>query len=430
VYAICVFEVLINAIDDVQSPLCADDLEVLAHASQRLQLRVAANVGVFDHDCQWALDGATSMTNWLTSRGNTGANAAMLIRVGKLMRVCPTIATLADAGELTTNQVNTIALAVGPHLALFSDIEADLAPTLTHLSARETAAVMEQWRAAADDTDSRAPNAFEARRLHLSSGLDGTVSLDAVLDSASGDIVKRALHIAASPDGEGESRTPAQARHDALVDICQWFLLHANDEPASRNRPVLELAVPFDDIKSTCAATTVDGQFFPASDLAAAACDCTVHRVIVNPLGTIVDYGRAARVVPASMFRALVTRDKGCRHPGCDRPAAWCDAHHIIEWHRGGRTDLANMLLLCRRHHRLIHTPGWSLHYDVATNTVTVTSPTGRRWRDPCRTTSPPGTPPPPQRATCSRMDQYEQPYEAQLRNLAMRSAPGVVGVG
>jgi hypothetical protein len=49
---------------------------------------------------------------------------------------------------------------------------------------------------------------------------------------------------------EGESRTPAQRRYDALVDICQWFLLHTNDDPASRNRPVLELAVPFDDVKS------------------------------------------------------------------------------------------------------------------------------------------------------------------------------------
>jgi hypothetical protein len=75
-----------------------------------------------------------------------------------------------------------------------------------------------------------------------------------------------------------------------------------------------------------------------------AACDCTVHRVVINPLGSILDYGRSARVVPTSLFRALVIRDKGCRHPGCDRPAAWCDAHHIIEWQHGGRTNLANMV--------------------------------------------------------------------------------------
>jgi hypothetical protein len=315
----------------------------------------------------------------------------MLIRVGKLTRTCPTVAKLADAGELTLSQMNTIATAVGPHVALFSEVEADIGPMLTHLSERETIAVMEQWRSAADDTDSRTPDAFEARRLHLSSGLDGTVALDAVMDSASGDIVKRALRTAATADGEGESRTPAQRRHDALVDICQWFLLHANDDPASRNRPVLQLSVPLDDIKSYCCATTTEGHLFPASDLAAVACDCTVHRVVLNPMGSILDYGRSARVVPTSMFRALVIRDKGCRHPGCDRPAAWCDAHHIIEWQHGGRTDLASMVLLCRRHHRLTHTAGWSLEYNVDTNTVTVQSPMGRRWHDPPRSNSPPG---------------------------------------
>jgi Domain of unknown function (DUF222)/HNH endonuclease len=390
-YATSVFEVLINAIDGVQSPLCAAELEVLALASQRLQLCVAVNVGVFDHDGLWAIDGATSMTNWLTSRGHSNSSASMLIRVGKVLRVCPTVAKLADAGELTLGQVHTIAVAVGPHLSLFSEIEADIAPMLTHLSARETSTVMEQWRAAADDVDSRTPDAFDSRRLHLSSGLDGTVLLDGVLDSASGDIVQRALDIATTPDGDGESRTPGQTRHDALVDICQSFLLHANDDPTSRNRPVLEMSVSFDDVKSHCGATTTEGHLFPAADLAAAACDCTVHRVLINPLGTIIDYGRAARVVPANMFRALVIRDKGCRHPGCDRPAAWCDAHHIIEWQHGGRTDLANMLLLCRRHHRLTHTPGWSLAYDIDTNTVTVISPMGRRWHDPPRTNSPPG---------------------------------------
>jgi hypothetical protein len=164
-YACSVFEDLFTAIDKVHSPLCGSDLEVLTLASQRLQLVVAVNVGVFHHDGQWAVEGATSTTNWLTSRGCSVASAAMLIRVGKLARVCPTVAKLADAGELTLSQVNTIATAVGPHLGLFSEVEADLAPILTHLSERETIGVMEQWRAAADDTDSRTPDAFEARRV-------------------------------------------------------------------------------------------------------------------------------------------------------------------------------------------------------------------------------------------------------------------------
>ncbi|MFN2589627.1 MAG: HNH endonuclease signature motif containing protein, partial [Actinomycetota bacterium] len=45
--------------------------------------------------------------------------------------------------------------------------------------------------------------------------------------------------------------------------------------------------------------------------------------------------------------------------PGCDRPHAWCDAHHIVHWAHGGETKLSNLILLCRRHHRVIHQRGF-----------------------------------------------------------------------
>jgi len=68
-----------------------------------------------------------------------------------------------------------------------------------------------------------------------------------------------------------------------------------------------------------------------------------------------VDVGRRTPVVPASMRRAVVVRDRHCRFPGCDRPQSWCDAHHVVHWAKGGSTSLANLVLLCRRHHRLVH---------------------------------------------------------------------------
>jgi HNH endonuclease len=74
--------------------------------------------------------------------------------------------------------------------------------------------------------------------------------------------------------------------------------------------------------------------------------------------------GRTSRVVSAAQRAALVVRDGGCAVPGCDRPPGWCEAHHLVHWLHGGPTDLENLALLCRAHHRAVHEGGWRLGRD------------------------------------------------------------------
>jgi hypothetical protein len=85
------------------------------------------------------------------------------------------------------------------------------------------------------------------------------------------------------------------------------------------------------------------------------ACDASIARVITIGRSEPIEVGRRTPVVPASLRRAVVVRDGGCRFPGCDRPDGWCDAHHVRHWADGGPTSLSNLVLLCRPHHRLIH---------------------------------------------------------------------------
>jgi hypothetical protein len=73
------------------------------------------------------------------------------------------------------------------------------------------------------------------------------------------------------------------------------------------------------------------------------------------------DVGRASRVVTPTQRTALAVRDGGCVFPDCTRPLAWCEGHHLLHWLDGGPTDLANLALLCRAHHRAVHEGGWQL---------------------------------------------------------------------
>jgi hypothetical protein len=69
--------------------------------------------------------------------------------------------------------------------------------------------------------------------------------------------------------------------------------------------------------------------------------------------------GRKTRAVPPSLRRALRARDGCCRFPGCTNSRG-LHAHHLEHWADGGQTELANLILLCRRHHRLVHEDGWT----------------------------------------------------------------------
>ena len=40
--------------------------------------------------------------------------------------------------------------------------------------------------------------------------------------------------------------------------------------------------------------------------------------------------------------------------------------HHVIPWIDGGRTCLTNAVLLCRRHHRVIHRGEWEVRINPA----------------------------------------------------------------
>jgi hypothetical protein len=119
----------------------------------------------------------------------------------------------------------------------------------------------------------------------------------------------------------------------------------------------------------------------PATIAQRVACDADIWRLVLDPAtGLPLDVGRAHRLVPAWIRKALHARDRGCRWPRCDAPAHWTDAHHQTPWYLGGTTTIDQLISLCRWHHARVHEGRWTIHLDPTTGEITITRPDGRPY--------------------------------------------------
>ena len=103
-------------------------------------------------------------------------------------------------------------------------------------------------------------------------------------------------------------------------------------------------------------------------------CDASFRALITDGPRAVLAYNRATPAIPPALRRAVIVRDRRCQFHGCDRPHTWCDLHHLEPRHRGGPTTLANLALVCRFHHGLVHEGGWQLTR-APDGTVETTSP-------------------------------------------------------
>ena len=108
-------------------------------------------------------------------------------------------------------------------------------------------------------------------------------------------------------------------------------------------------------------ATLSDGTRISASQARLLACQAGLIPAVLGTNSVPLDLGRTARFHNPHQRRALEIRDRGCTAEGCALPAAVCHAHHDQPWSQGGLTNLADSRLLCPRHHRLAHHPGYDM---------------------------------------------------------------------
>ena len=144
----------------------------------------------------------------------------------------------------------------------------------------------------------------------------------------------------------------------------------------------------------------LDGLRVPAGTSRRFTCDASIVRAGLSfgrSLGAVggsptLDLGRSTRTISPSLRRALDLRDRVCRFPGCS--CRFTDGHHIKHWADGGETNLRNLILLCRRHHRAVHEGGVRVCMDRE-GRVVFFSPRGRAMFDAARGGYAPGAPVP-----------------------------------
>ncbi len=203
------------------------------------------------------------------------------------------------------------------------------------------------------------------RSATLHANHDGSGELCAHLSPAALAVWQAVLDPLAAPaptaDGS-DLRSPAQRRHDALLDAGQR-LLRSGALPAAGGVPAtVIITMTLRELETRAGfAATAHGGLLTIDDALQLADQAHAIPTVLNNTGAVLAYGRTRRLASPSQRLALTARDRGCSFPCCDVPASWCEAHHVIPWANGGRTDLTNLTLLCGYHHREFQQRGWTI---------------------------------------------------------------------
>jgi hypothetical protein len=338
-----------------------------------------------------------STAGWLRNRLRLGAGAASSsVRTARSLFRGPLTATAQALTSGVLSPAHARVLAHGTS-DLPERVAAEADPVLVEAAARLDPPRLRQAVgyllevADPEGADAARERRHGRRGLWLSPTFDDMVAVNGLLEPEAGHIVLAALEPLARPADADDSRSGGQRQADALAELARRALEGGWLPKAGGVRPQLLVTVDLDSLLGHPGG--IGGEMGWAGPLEAEACrrlacDGAVTRVLVtrDPTSTVeglqgrlraamtllpptlggapsqpLDVGRTTRVVQPAQRSALAVRDGGCVFPDCDRPLAWCEAHHLRHWVDGGSTDLSNLALLCRAHHRAVHEGGWRL---------------------------------------------------------------------
>jgi hypothetical protein len=354
----------VESLADLPDARIEEDFVELQRAAELIDAERLRRLAEIERRGLYTRDGHLSTASWLATRFKVAwGTAREQVRMARALEEMPETRRALDDGDLSMSAVRVLVAARDVDPVSFRDSEALLVDAARIHSMHDLRRVAAYWRqgverqAALDGEE----KLHEHRRLHASVTFLGMVRLDGTLDPETGETLLTALQAvldAESRSGpENDDRAPAQRRADALGEICRQWLDLADRPTVAGERPHVNLTVDTDSVRDGSGVINEMDQVGPVDPALArrVLCDASIRRIVMTGRSEPLDVGRQTPVVSPAMRRAVIARDRHCRFPGCDRPHTWCDAHHVVHWADGGPTALPNLLLLCRRHHRMVH---------------------------------------------------------------------------
>jgi hypothetical protein len=194
-------------------------------------------------------------------------------------------------------------------------------------------------------------------RLTLHDNGDGTTSGHFTVPTFAATVLRKVLDAMTAPRRVGAEATtyrdPAHARGSAFTEVLEHL---PTDRLHGKVAATVVVTLDLDTLRGRLKAAGLDtGDLVSAAEARRLACNAGLVPAVFGGASQPLDLGRQQRLFTEAQRLAGATLHTTCAVRDCQTPYAWCELHHRRPWHRGGRSDLVDMVPLCGHHHRLLH---------------------------------------------------------------------------
>ena len=337
-------------------------------------------IGQYDEQQGWGNHGVASCAHWLQWQCGTNIGSAReKVRVARALPELPKISKSFSKGRISYSKVRAMTRVATPKNEKF------LLSIARHGTAAHVEKVVSNYsRGKRLEILFAENNRHAHRELSWYMDGDGMWVFKGKFTAEQGALIKKALEGAMEDLFEEQRNEPADIsaetppsvnpievkpypiatrRADALERVAETFLAGEKGERSGGDRYLVNIHTEVETLTANgegAESECEDCGNVSAETSRRMACDASVVHWRETKSEEPLNIGRKSRTIPPAIRRALKRRDYGCRFPGCTC-SKFVDAHHIQHWADGGVTSMSNLVLLCRRHHRLVHEGGFEV---------------------------------------------------------------------